>query len=170
MLIVGCGGAGKSTLAEALAARTGLPMISLDGHFWTAGWVMEDSEVWRAKVADITARPEWIMDGNYGSTMEMRLERADTVVLIDRSPLLCLWRLVRRRFEWRGRVRPGLPEGCVERLDLQFTHYVLTYRMTRLPGVLSRLEAARARGVDVHVLRSDTEVQAFLDSVPAGAS
>ena len=164
VLIMGCGGAGKSTLADALSQRTGLPVIPLDGHFWTPGWVQESPERWQAKSNELTARPEWILDGNYGSTMERRLERADTAILIDRAPLLCLWRVYRRRLKWSGKVRPGLPDGCVERLSLEFVHYILTWRLLRLPGVLKRLEGARERGVAVHVLRSDAEIEAFLDS------
>jgi len=39
VMIIGCAGAGKSTLARKLGAITGLPVIHLDREHWRPGWV-----------------------------------------------------------------------------------------------------------------------------------
>ena len=95
-------------LARLLAAKTGLPVIHLDLHFWKPGWVAPSETEWREKQRDVLAGDEWIADGNYHETLDLRLERADTVVFLD----MPWWRCSGRAF-LRGFRMPGeLPEGC----------------------------------------------------------
>ena len=86
ILIVGSAGAGKSTLAREIARRLGLPLIHLDRHYWRPGWVASGDARFRADVAALAARPAWVMDGNYGGTLDLRLPRADLLVLCDPPP------------------------------------------------------------------------------------
>lgn len=81
--ILGCGGAGKSTLARQLGSRLGLPVIHLDAEFWRPGWVMTPLDEEIARQSQIVAGPRWIVDGNYGATIEIRLAAADTVIYLD---------------------------------------------------------------------------------------
>ena len=87
VLVIGPGGAGKSTFAARLAQRTGLPLIHLDQHYWRAGWVEPSNDEWLAKVDELVASERWIMDGNFGGTMERRLAalRADQRAVVLRS-------------------------------------------------------------------------------------
>jgi|GEM_PF-6982669 len=80
VLIVGPSGAGKSWLAKRIAARTGLPVVHLDREFWQPGWVETAKPVWRARVKELAAGERWIMDGDYGGTLALRMERADTPI------------------------------------------------------------------------------------------
>src|SRR5688572_32010205 len=73
-------GAGKSTFAQQLSAKTSLPVIHLDVHFWKPGWVEPSDTEWRDVQSTLLAGEEWIADGNYHETLDLRLERADTVV------------------------------------------------------------------------------------------
>lgn len=113
IVVTGMAGAGKSTFSEALSAKTGLPVVHLDLHFWKPGWVEPSEDEWREKQRHLLAGEEWIADGNYHATLELRLERADTVVFLD-TP----WWVCARRAFFRGlRRRPAgfeLPEGCRE--------------------------------------------------------
>ena len=84
-------GAGKSTFSRALSARTGLPVIHLDIHYWKPGWVKPSEDEWREKQRGLLAGPTWIADGNDLETLDLRLERAETVVLLD-TPLVDLRR------------------------------------------------------------------------------
>ena len=104
-LVIGSGGAGKSTLAREMARRTGLPLIHLDQHYWRPGWVPAPPDAWRTRVEELIQRPTWIMDGNYGSTLEPRLAAADTVVFLDTPRLVCIGRVLRRWWRHRGRAR-----------------------------------------------------------------
>lgn len=94
--IVGAGGAGKSTLARELGALLGLPVIHLDVEHWLPGWVEPPLEEWQARVRELAARDAWVIDGNYGGTMEARFAAADTIVFMDFPRLLCTWRVIRR--------------------------------------------------------------------------
>ena len=74
------------------------------------------------------AGERWIIDGNYGSTMPMRIARADTVVWLDYPTSLCLGRVFKRWWRYRGTARPDMTEGCPENLNLEFLLYVLNFR------------------------------------------
>src|SRR2546425_1915830 len=111
VVVTGMAGAGKSTFSRALSAKTGLPVIHLDLHFWKPGWVAPPADEWREKQRDLLAGDEWIADGNYHDTLELRLERAETVVYLD-TPW---WTCARRAFARGVRKRPAgaeLPDGC----------------------------------------------------------
>lgn len=127
ILIIGPCGSGKSTLARELAPRMGLPLVHMDQFGWQAGWVETGKAELAARVADAVAQDEWLIEGNYGSVLAPRLERADTVIYLDFPIRLCLWRLARRIWSHRGRARPDMPEGCPERFDATFFWYVMNW-------------------------------------------
>lgn len=164
VLVIGSGGAGKSTLAVRLAERTGLPVIHLDALYWRAGWQEPSEEEWAAKVGELIRGPRWIMDGNYGGTLDMRLAACDTAIFLDVSRMRCLWRILRRRVRFHGRSRPDMVEGCPERLNWEFTAWIWTYPIRRRPTIMRQLSALRPDQRAI-VLRSDAEVEAFLQSV-----
>ncbi len=83
ILVIGSGGSGKTTFARRLAERTKLPLIHLDALYWRPGWDPTPDEEWRAKVAELVNTPAWIMDGNYGGTLNIRLAACDAVVFLD---------------------------------------------------------------------------------------
>jgi adenylate kinase family enzyme len=164
VLIIGSGGAGKTTLAMRLSGITGLPVIHLDMLFWRPGWVPPDPDEWAATTADLVKRDRWIMDGNYGGTMPARLAACDTVLFLDLPRLVCIWSVLRRQLEYRGRVRPSLPAGCTEQITLNFLHWIWTFPNRRKPGIL-RLLRALPPETDVHILRSRRACEEFLQRV-----
>jgi adenylate kinase family enzyme len=165
VLVIGSGGAGKSAFAARLAERTGLPLIHLDALYWKPGWIETPKEEWARTVGELLARDAWVMDGNYGGTMDRRLAACDTVVFLDLPRTICLRRAVRRRITFHGRSRPDMTEGCNERLAWEFVRWIWEYPKKRRPGILARLAALRPDQRAV-VLRSPAEVQAFLSSLP----
>lgn len=164
VLVLGSGGAGKSTFSRALGEKTGLPVTHIDRIFWTPGWVERPREEYLAEVERAAAGDRWILDGNYSSSLSVRLPRADTVVLLDLPPWLCLARVCRRRWRYRGRVRPGISDGCEERLSLEFVHYVLTYPRRR-PHILRRIRQEGGHAV-LHHLRGRRAIAEFLERRP----
>lgn len=163
VLIVGCSGAGKSTLARKLGELTGLPVIHLDQHYWRPGWVEPMQEAWRAQVAELAARPEWIMDGNFGGTYEVRFAAADTVIALDFPTWLCLWRVLKRLVSRHGTVREDLPEGCPEHFDWSFLKFVAGFNRTQRPRMLAAVEAFAGSKT---ILRSPRQVRDFLRRLP----
>jgi adenylate kinase family enzyme len=165
VLIIGSGGAGKSTFAAALAARTGLPLVHLDAVYWKSGWEPSDDREWGRRVEDLIAQDAWILDGNYGGTIERRLAACDTVVLLDLPRIVCLWRVLKRRVQFRGRARPDMAQGCNERLSWEFLFWIWNYPKQRLPGILERLSLLDG-GKRVVILKSASEVNRFLQGLP----
>lgn len=140
VLIIGPCGSGKSTLARELAPKLGLPLIHMDQLGWQAGWVETEKAELHRRVNEAAAEERWLIEGNYGSTLAPRLERADTVLYLDFPITLCLRRLLHRVWTMRGQSRPDMPEGCPERFDLEFFLYVLNWNL----GPRPRTEAAIA--------------------------
>lgn len=163
VLVIGSGGSGKTTVARSLAERLGLPLTHLDAHYWRPGWRPAPADEWKAEVARLIARPRWVIDGNYGGTLDMRLEASDTVVFLDLPRRVCLWRILRRNLHYRGRTRPDVAPGCPEKLTWEFVKWVWTYPNSRRPRILERL--GRLRDARVVVLSSQNAVDQFLDSV-----
>jgi adenylate kinase family enzyme len=164
VLVIGSGGAGKSTFAARLAERTGLPLIHLDALYWRAGWRESAKEEWAEAVAQLAAAKQWIMDGNYGGTLEVRLAAADTVIFLDLPRTVCLRRVVQRWIRFHGRTRPDMTPGCPERLTWEFLRWIWRYPTERRPKILRQLSALRA-DQRVVVLRSTAEVDKFIQSL-----
>lgn len=167
VLVIGSGGAGKSTFARRLSERTGLPLIHLDAEYWLPGWVEPSRERWTGTVERLIAGDAWIIDGNFGGTMDRRIEACDTVIFLDISRWVCLARVIRRRIRYHGRHRPDMTAGCDERIDPEFVRWIWDYPRTHRAGILERLRALRADQQGV-ILRSSAEIESFLSNAVPG--
>jgi adenylate kinase family enzyme len=164
IMIIGSCGAGKSTLARKVHALLGLDLIHLDQHYWQPNWVEPTKETWKKKVQKLVEKDTWIIDGNYSGTIDIRLERADTIIYLDYSTRLCLWRVVQRVRKYKGVTRPDMTEGCPERLDIGFLWYVLTFKHRSGSRVLKKLEKLPLEK-KVFILNNDSAVEAFIKSI-----
>ena len=165
ILVIGSGGAGKTTFARRLGERTGLPVIHLDSHYWRPGWQPTEEDEWRRRVEELAGQGAWIMDGNYGGTLDIRLEACDAVVFLDVPRLTCLWRVFKRHSRNRGRERAELPKGCHERLNWEFIRWIWTYRKRRRVAILRRLAELKDRK-HVVILQSSADIERCLNSWP----
>ena len=160
ILIIGCGGAGKSTLARQLGNLTGLPVVHLDKLFWHPGWVESTKEEIDAKIAAALDEPQWIMDGNYNRTLPMRIQKCDTVIYLDFSRFACLMGVAKRVLSTYGTVRPDMAEGCPERFDLDFLRWVWNFNKNKREQYYRLLN--EAEGVETIVLKNRRAVRKFL--------
>jgi adenylate kinase family enzyme len=113
IIVVGCAGSGKTSLALKLGGKLGLPVVHLDVLYWRPGWKASDQASFRVRVADAVAGEGWVVDGSFsGLAFDLTLARADTLIVIERPRWLCLWRIARRSTFDRDVTRPDLPEGC----------------------------------------------------------
>jgi adenylate kinase family enzyme len=165
VLVIGISGAGKSVFTRALAAKTGLPVIHLDTEFWQPGWKITPREEWRAKVAGLVERNAWIMDGNYGASLDLRLPRADTVVWFDYPRHVCMRRALWRVVTTYGRVRDDLAAGCPEQFDSEFLRYIWDFNDKSRPQIVTML-ARYGRHLEPVVFRQDRDTARFLDAMP----
>ncbi|HEX8176753.1 MAG TPA: DNA topology modulation protein [Pyrinomonadaceae bacterium] len=163
VLVIGPGGAGKSTLARRLGSLLKIEILHLDKFYWHAGWVETPKPEWRETVEEMLKGDAWIMDGNYSGTLDMRVRACDTVIFLDMPRTVCLWRVFKRALMYRKKSRPDMAEGCPERLTLEFILWIWNYpRRTRLK-IVRMLEANRVEKRIIW-LRSQAEVERFLAS------
>ena len=104
------------------------------------------------------------MDGNYSGTLDLRLTACDAVVFLDLPRAVCVWRVLKRAMMYRNSPRPDMAEGCREKFDLKFLHWVWTYQSRRRPKILARLDEIDGDKRVIR-LRSDEEVERFLAEV-----
>jgi adenylate kinase family enzyme len=101
--VKGTSGAGKTTVARAVADRLGLPYVELDELHHGPNWTEATAEELRAKVRAFmeAARGGWVVDGNYDAKLgDLVLASADTIVWLDlplSTKLRRLWRRTRAR-------------------------------------------------------------------------
>lgn len=163
ILIIGCGGSGKTTLAKRLGERLQLPVIHLDAYYWQPGWQPTPVDAWEQTVSELIAGEGWVMDGNYGGTLHLRLPVCDTVIFMDLPWWRCLAGVLRRRLRSLRTPRLVAP-GCPDRLTWEFLHYVIAYPIARRPQLLQRLDAYRAEK-NVVVLRSRKAATTYVDTL-----
>ncbi len=162
VLIIGCAGAGKSVFARRLSDRTGLPVVHLDQEFWQPGWVPTPRDTWRRHVQDLASARQWIMDGQYGASIGLRLKHADTVFFLDMPRWLCVTRVLRRTLRYYGRTRADMAPGCPERIDREFLRYVWDYEREHRDRAI---ESLRGFPGQIIVLKSPGEVRAYLSDI-----
>ena len=135
ILILGCPGSGKSTFARALAARTGLPVVHLDNIWWRADGTHVSREAFDRALDGLLRGEQWIMDGNYRRTMEVRLRAADTAIFLDYPESVCMDG-IRARV---GQPRPDMP-WTEQSLAPELVALVQSYRRDNRPQVLALLQ------------------------------
>ena len=157
-IVIGCPGSGKSTFARALHEKTGLPLHYLDMMYWNADKTTVPKDIFRGRLAEVLADDEWIIDGNYGSTMETRMAVCDTVFFLDYPRSVCLAGIRERQ----GKPRADMPWIETED-DEEFLAFVKAYGEQSRPDVLVLLEKYRDK--QIFVFHSRSEADSFLKSL-----
>lgn len=147
ILIIGCGGAGKSTLAVKMSKRFGLPVIHLDKLWWLPGWIARSADGFDALLREELKKPQWIIDGNYKRTFAERLNYADLCIFLDCPTDLCIKSVYERAERNKGISRPDITEGCIEYIDDEFKQFIQTYKTSVRPEMLKILKHSRVPSV-----------------------
>jgi adenylate kinase family enzyme len=165
--VIGCGGAGKTVLAQEIGRRLRLPVKHIDGFYWQqrpdGGHVESTPEQWRRIHAQLIAEERWVIDGMKLSILPERLAAADTVISLDLPTWLCLWGVAARRLRYRGRSRPDI--GVYDRVNAEFIRWIWSFRRTAQPKIRALLERCEC---EVVVLRSRQDTRRFLHSLGEG--
>ena len=163
ILMIGCGGAGKSTLARALGEKLGLPVVHLDKLWWTGNWENVPLEEFDARLTAALALPRWIIDGNYSRTMPERIAQCDTIIYLDFGRMACLWGMCQRVLGSYGKVRPDMAKGCPERFDPDFVKWIWNFNKNN--RVRNYTWIAQAKHAKAIVLKNRREVRHFLEEL-----
>lgn len=162
IIIIGSGGAGKSTLARRIGHILDIPVTHIDRLFWQPHWQPVDRPTLIERQQAIITQTHWIMDGNYTATLDIRLDRADTVIVLDMPRWLCFYRVIRRRITYHGQTRPDMGVDCPEHLTWEFLRFIWNYPK-RIPALKIRL--ADLPDKRVIFLHSPAEVEAFVTDI-----
>lgn len=160
VLVIGSCGAGKSTFARRLHEATDIKLIHLDKIYWKPNWTETAKDEWEEKVWEILRGDSWIIDGNYGGTMEMRMRVCDTLIWLDFSRIVCTWRVLKRIAFYKKNGRPDMAEDCDERFDWEFIKYVWNFPRDKNPNIEARL--AKYQNIEIIRLKSKKEIEEFL--------
>ncbi len=158
IMVIGCPGSGKSTFSQKLHKITGISLFHLDMLYWNSDRTTVDKAVFRERLLNTIQNNEWIIDGNYGSTIELRLQACDTVFFLDYPLDVCLGGVAERR----GKVRPDMPWVEYEE-DAEFIEFIKNYNSQSRPEVMELLGKYSEK--DVHIFKSRSEADEFLNQI-----
>ena len=164
VIIIGCGGAGKSTLARKLGEKTGLPVVHLDQIWWAPGnWEHMEREEFDRRLLEEMEKPRWILDGNYNRTIESRLDGCDTVIYLDMPRLVCLKNWISRVIKNWGHARADMAPGCAEWFDPEMAGWIWKFNKHNRARYYELLNALEDK--QVYILNSRREVGKFLKNI-----
>ena len=164
ILIIGCGGAGKSTLARQLGERLNLPVVHLDQIWWAPGsWKHLEREEFDALVLQEMEKPQWIMDGNYNRTIPMRMEKCDAIIYLDFPRITCLLGWIKRVITNWGHARADMAPGCNEWFDPEMANWIWNFNKQNREKYYRMLN--EAEGIETIVLKNRRMVKRFLKSL-----
>ena len=158
-IVIGCPGSGKSTFSRALHNALGLPLIHLDLLYWNADRTTVPKPVFLERLQAAMAEERWIIDGNFSSTMELRMQACDTVFFLDYPVEVCLAGIAARK----GTLRPDLPWREPEEDDEEFLTFVRGFHSGERPAILDLLSKYTEK--QIFTFRSRGEADEFLRSL-----
>ncbi|MBX9906279.1 AAA family ATPase [Patescibacteria group bacterium] len=157
IVIIGCPGAGKTTLARRLGAQLDIPVHHLDQYFWKENRISISQEDFLKIQKDLMAEKRWIIDGNFTKSIENRVINSDTVIFLDFSKTIILWRIFKRYIQYFGKVRPDVGGNNKEKIEWKNIKFILKYPAKDIHDVL-----ARYTDKDIFILHNPKEVADFL--------
>ena len=158
IIVIGCPGSGKSTFSRSLHKKTGIPLYHLDMMYWNADKTTVGKELFRARLSEVLTKDSYIIDGNYQSTMELRLEKCDTVFFLDYDLDTCLSGVAARM----GKPRADMPWTETEE-DPEFIAFIKSYISESRPGVLELLEKHKDK--NIIIFHSREESAKYLETI-----
>ena len=159
-VIIGSAGAGKSIFAQELSSILKIKVYHLDRIFWRHGWKERPRDERIDILQKIVQERQWIIEGTYLGSSAPRLDAADTIIFLDMNPLLCLQRIIKRHWGYRGRSRRDIPDGCHDELNLMRILKVLGFPVRG--RIMLELKLCKYKSKQIIRLHSPKEIEEFL--------
>lgn len=165
MVIGVSSGVGKSTFARKLGEALNINVYHLDVYYWKPNWVEATFEEFSKAQQEIVTQDQWVIDGNYINTFDIRTEHADTIIYLELPLYVCLYRVVRRWLLNIGRTRIDIGEGCKEKLDWKFIEFIYTTYYARKKKMADRFQKFQASGANIEIitLKNKKEIESFFN-------
>lgn len=155
IIVIGCPGSGKSTFSRELSLLLGIEVYHLDMLFWNSDKTTVPKDEFLKRLGAVLEKDSYIIDGNFGSTMELRMSECDTVFFLDLPTEVCL-ESVRGRF---GKARADMPWIETEE-DAEFMEFIANFERDRRPKILELIEKY---GKETVVFKSREEVNEYIE-------
>lgn len=157
VMVIGSPGAGKSVFSRKLKDIANLPLYHLDLLYHKEDGTHIPKEEFDVKLREILEKENWIIDGNYQRTLEMRLKECDTVFLLDFSAEVCLSG-ARSRI---GTKRDDLP-WVEEKLDEEFKQVIMDFPKNKLPQIYDLIETYKTNK-NIIIFKTRKEADNYLE-------
>lgn len=152
VMVIGCPGSGKSTFSKALHKAIGVPLFHLDMLYWNEDRTTVKKTIFKQKLQDIISQELWIIDGNYNSTIEVRLQACDTVFFLDYPVEVCLEGVQSRK----GKIRTDMPWiEPIDEEDEEFISFINSYNIISRPVIIDLLEKYDDKTIIIFKSRDD---------------
>ena len=158
-IIIGCPGAGKSTFARILSDKTHLPLYYLDMLWHKPNRTTVDRTIFDEKLKEIVLKDKWIIDGNYGRTLEMRIQSCETIFLLDFPVEDCLAGAESRI----GKQRVDMPWIETE-FDEEFRQWIIDFPKNELPIIYELLDRYKSEK-NIYVFHSRADIDDYLSKI-----
>jgi adenylate kinase family enzyme len=162
ILVIGVSaGVGKSTFSRKLGEKLKLAVYHLDCYFWNPGWKEASEEEFRARQIELVQHDRWIIEGNYRTTLDIRMPHADTIIYIELPRIVAMYRVLKRWRMYLGKDRPDRAAGCKEQMEWSFLKFIWTTYRARKKNFNKMLDQLKSEK-NVIKLKSQSEIDEFL--------
>ena len=165
ILIIGSAGSGKTYLSHVLSKKLNIEVTHLDKIYWLPNWEKQPVTFCEDLTKELVVPNEWIFDGNYIQTLDIRLEKADLVIFLKVNRFKCIASLFKRkRLTKRKEIeRDDLADGCVDKLDFSFLKWAFTFNNDYAPKLLNVIN--KYPNVDLKIFNTREDALEFINNL-----
>lgn len=165
ILIIGSAGSGKTYLSHILSKKLDIEVTHLDKIYWLPNWEKQPVTFCEDLTRELVVPDEWIFDGNYIQTLDIRLEKADLVIFLKVNRFKCIASLFKRKRLTKKHLidRDDLAVGCVDKLDCSFLKWAFTFNNDYAPKLLEVIN--KYPDVDLKVFNTREDALEFIENL-----